>query len=220
MEGFWLIAFIALWVVVVLQGFFILFLYREVGLHLLNRAEAVSRDGLKVGLAAPEVLLPDVLSGEMVKLSDFRQSPQLVIFGGPQCTACHELLPDMLQFAVEQRMVQVVLITGADVEASRNYATRNDFRRIRVLSDPNQELYAAFGTRVTPFGFFVDGQGAIRAKGLLNHRDHIEILLQMAAREMEISPAELGARGMEGTIRGAKAASESSVPGNSALIVQ
>ena len=216
MEGIWLIAFIALWAVVVLQGFFILFLYREVGLHLLNRAEAISRDGLKIGLEAPEVSLPDALSEGALTLGDFRRRPQLVIFGGPQCTACHELLPDMIQFAADQDQVEVVLISSSDLEASRNYAVRNNFRKIRVLADPDQKLYAAFGTRVTPFGFLVDGQGAIRAKGLLNHRDHIELVLGMASREMGVPASELGARGMEGRL----AEAEPALPADSPLTVQ
>ena len=70
-----------------------------------------------------------------------------------------------------------------------------------VLTDAGQKLFAAFRVRVTPFGFIIDPEGIVRAKGLLNSRDHIEILLENAARTLGTSAAQLfSARGPEGPI--------------------
>ena len=50
-----------------------------------------------------------------------------------------------------------------------------------VASHPDDELSDKYKARVTPFAFLIDGEGVIRAKGLANNREHLDMLLRAAS---------------------------------------
>ena len=82
MEGIWLVSFIALWIIVILEGVLIVLLYRQLGVLYLGSASGVSRDGLAVGSPAPDFQLPDA-DGQTRRLSDYRGRNVLLLFGSP-----------------------------------------------------------------------------------------------------------------------------------------
>ena len=58
MEGPWLASYIALWVIVALQGVAIFLLLRQLGIMYLGTAQGVARDGIAPGTTAPDFALP------------------------------------------------------------------------------------------------------------------------------------------------------------------
>ena len=194
MSGAWLASYIALWAVVLFQGLAIFLLLRQLGVMYLGTAQGVSRDGLPVGRLAPEFTVED-LEGQSVSLADFRGLPFLLVFGSPSCAPCRNLIPDLSVFAHERREeLRVLFLSRGEAEATRRFASELD-GQVPMAVHPDETLPEKYEARVTPFAFLIDGEGTIRAKGLANNREHLEMLLDMGRREKSGSAGEAGRNG-------------------------
>ena len=179
MSGPWLVSYIALWAVVLFQGVVIFLLLRQLGVIYLGTAQGVARDGLPAGRRAPDFTLPD-LDGRPTSLADFRGLPLLLVFGSATCAPCRTLIPDLNVFARERRAdLRALFLCRGGVEEARRFANELDVQ-VPVAVHPDEALPDQYKTRVTPFAFLIDGDGVIRAKGLANNREHLEMLLRMA----------------------------------------
>ena len=179
MSGAWLASYIALWAVVLFQGVIIFLLLRQLGVMYLGTARGVARDGLAPGQRAPDFTLPD-LEGRPVSLVDFRGLPLLLIFGSPTCVPCRALIPDLNVLASERREeLRVLFLSQGRVDDTRRFASEAAVQ-VPVAAHPDDDLPGKYKARVTPFAFLIDGEGIIRAKGLANNRDHLDLLLRMA----------------------------------------
>ena len=182
MSGPWLASYIALWAVVMLQGVAIFVLLRQLGIMYLGTAQGIARDGLAAGERAPEFALP-ALSGGTVSLPDFRGFRLLIVFGSASCAPCRALIPDLNAFAQEKRdELRVLFLCRGGLDEARRFAAELDVQ-VPVAVHPDDSLPDKFRARVTPFAFLLDGEGIVRAKGLANNRSHLDMLLEMAAKE-------------------------------------
>ena len=180
MSGPWLASYVALWAVVLFQGVIIFILLRQLGVIYLGTAQGVARDGLSLGQRAPEFSLPG-LDGATVALRDFRDAPLLLVFGSPTCAPCKTLIPDLEAFATEkQSELRVLFLSRGEIEESRRFAQENG-ARVPIAVHPDEALAEQYKVRVTPFAFLIDREGVVRAKGLANNRDHLDMLLRQAA---------------------------------------
>lgn len=179
-DSVWVVAFVSVWILLLVEGLFLLFLYRQVGLHLLNRVEAVNRDGLKLGSAVPSTALLDA-KGHPVRISHFSPSQYLLIFGSATCIPCKTLLPDLFDFAHSHRNLRVLFICGSSLADSQNFFFENGFNGLDFLCDPERTSFKKFKVRVTPFGFLIRA-GTIRSKGLVNNKAHLKLLLSNAKK--------------------------------------
>ncbi len=59
--------------------------------------------------------------------------------------------------------------------------------RLMFLSDPSGDMQRAYGVESTPFAFLID-DGQIQAKGIVNHRDHLESLLESVSTVRDSMP--------------------------------
>ena len=73
----------------------------------------------------------------------------------------------------------MLFLCRGGVEEARRFAGEVDVQ-VPVAVHPDEQLPDQYKTRVTPFAFLIDGDGVIRAKGLANNREHLEMLLRMA----------------------------------------
>lgn len=179
MSGPWLVSYIALWAVVLFQGVVIFLLLRQLGVIYLGTAQGVARDGLALGQRAPDFTLPD-LDGRPTALANFRGRPLLLVFGSATCAPCRTLIPDLNVFARERRDgLRALFLCRGGAEEARRFANELDVQ-VPVAVHPDEQLPDQYKTRVTPFAFLIDGDGVIRAKGLANNREHLELLLRMA----------------------------------------
>ena len=194
MSGPWLVSYIALWAVVLFQGVVIFLLLRQLGVIYLGTARGVARDGLPVGERAPDFAAAD-LDGRPVSLADFRGRPLLLIFGSPGCGPCRQLVPDLNRFAQERREeLRVLFLSRGEAEEARRFASDLGVR-VPVATHPDDELLDIYRARVTPFAFLIDGEGVIRAKGLANNREHLELLLRTGSEETNSSAGGAGRNG-------------------------
>ena len=192
MSGVWLISYLVLWAVVLLQGAVIFILLRQLGVIYLGTAHGVSGDGLDVGTRAPDFALSN-LAGEPVSLATFGGLPLLLVFGSPSCGPCKGLIPDLNAFWNERRdELHVLFLSHGEADATASFAREHGIE-VPVASFPDGGLANAYKARVTPFAFFIDTAGVIQAKGLANNREHLEMLVRSGTETHAKSAGRNGA---------------------------
>ena len=166
-----IISNVVLWIIVILLALVILALMRQIGvLHerVFPAGALMTAAGPKVGEPAPVTVLPS-LAG-----SDLR-------IGGesPRST----LLP-IVRSVLQSESAQIVLASDADSQTERDehrrFARENGLPADRyVLS---RSLGLTFLVDKLPFAVLIDAHGVLRAKGLVNSREHLESLFEAHAR--------------------------------------
>jgi methylamine dehydrogenase accessory protein MauD len=178
MTGIWLVSYVVLWLVVLALVVMVLSLARLVGrLH-----QRIGPVGAFVTDQGPEVgeTFADSLAGIVSTDPDLafpREKDLLLVFVAPDCRTCADLLRDLRPFAVRLRgRLDVRLVsTVSDLEDNAEFATRA--RRSGLTFQAHPRLAEALAIRSTPYGIWIDERGTVSAKGLLNHTEHLESLL-------------------------------------------
>jgi methylamine dehydrogenase accessory protein MauD len=174
LEGVWLISYIVLWVLVLVLGVLVLLLYRQLGIMYLGSAEGVSRDGLERGTRAPDFSLTDQY-GELQRLNNYRGRAVLLLFGSPHCSPCRILLPQLHDWARAHPDVAVLWLNAASPEESLKFVSDTGATIPVAPYAPEENLMDRYRVRVTPFMFFVDENGIIRTKGLVNTKAGVDL---------------------------------------------
>lgn len=174
MEGIWLVSYIVLWLIVVVLILLVLLLYRQLGIMYLGSAEGVSRDGLDRGKTAPDFSLTDQY-GNVQKLGNLKGKPAVVLFGSPHCSPCRILLPQLNEWARAHPEVGVVWLNAASPEESLKFVSDTGAEIPVAPYSPQENLMDKYRVRVTPFMFFLDENGVIRAKGLVNTKAGVDL---------------------------------------------
>jgi methylamine dehydrogenase accessory protein MauD len=181
MEGPWLASYIALWIIVALQGVAIFLLLRQLGIMYLGTAQGVARDGIAPGTKAPDFSLP-ALDGSTVSLRAMRGLPTVLVFGSSNCNPCRSLVPELNDFAAELRdSLRVLFLCRGSESEARAFAEQTAIT-VPVAAHPDEELSDKYKARVTPFAFVIDGEGVVRSKGLSNNRLHLDALWDQARK--------------------------------------
>ena len=146
----------------------------------------ITDSGPKLGEAAPEFELP-ALNGAMVAIGGERARSQLLFFLSPTCPVCKKLLPVLKSASIAERdWLDVGL--ASDGEATQHLA----FYGASKLTDFPYVLSADLGMtyRVSrlPYAVLLDERGIIRAKGMINTREHLESLFN--AKELGVGSVQ------------------------------
>ena len=177
---------ILLWALVLSMALMMLALLRQVGvLHeRIAPMGALTLDrGPKEGEAAPQFEVKDLRRGTPLHLGGPRGRSTLLFFLSPTCPVCKKLLAIVKSIQqAENSWLDVVLASdGEPVEHER-------FIRVQHLEDFPYVLSADVGMTYRigklPYGVMIDDSGVIRAKGLLNTREHLESLIE--AKQMGV----------------------------------
>ena len=158
MTGWWALAFVVLWLLVVVLCIVVIALARQVGtLHLRlgpRGALEIDDEGPALGesLRAIEAVAAD---GARVALGGVGR-PRLVLFASKTCAICREVSPGLPAAASAGRLEAI------------------------VVHDPGAE--SAYGVPGTPFVIVLDDQGVVRAKGTVNNLEQVEGLVDTANR--------------------------------------
>jgi methylamine dehydrogenase accessory protein MauD len=172
---------IVLWIVVLALLAVVLALTRQLGvLHerispvgalMLNR-------GLAVGEKAPAVDVDD-LNGVRVNVGSPRSDGKstLLLFVSPTCPVCKSLLPIVKSSGKDERdWLDVILASDGDPAEHREYARANGLTGVPyVVSAP---LGMTYQVSRLPFAALLDEAGVLRARGLVNSREHLESLFE------------------------------------------
>ena len=172
---------IVLWVLVVALAAVVLALTRQLGvLHerIAPAGALMLNRGLTVGEPAPLIEVTD-LEGRAFRIgaprSDGRST--LLLFVSPTCPVCKTLLPAVLSSRKDERgWLDVLLASDGDLTQQREFVRRQHLEVVPYIV--SGALGLAYQVGRLPFGALLDEQGIVRARGLVNSREHLESLFE------------------------------------------
>ena len=176
-----IISNIVLWIVVLALLVALLATIRQLGvLHerIAPTGALMLAKGLKVGDAAPQVSVQD-LGGVLRTIGEPSTNGRatLLMFVSPTCPVCKSLLPVLKSsFATERDWLDIVLASDGDLESQREFVQSHKLGGFPyVVSAP---LGMSYQVSRLPFAALVDAQGILRARGIVNSREHLESIFE------------------------------------------
>jgi methylamine dehydrogenase accessory protein MauD len=172
-----------LWVVVVALTIVVLALARQIGvLHerVAPMGALMTDRGPQIGDAAPVLNVRD-LRGFPIVLGGANPSgrDRLLLFVAPTCPICKKILPIVPTFARGERHLDIVLVGDGGRAEQEALIREHRLEDLTYVISPEVGMMYRVGK--LPYAVLLDGTGAIRAKGLVNSREHLESLV--VARE-------------------------------------
>jgi methylamine dehydrogenase accessory protein MauD len=171
-----------LWMIAIAQGVILLALARQIGV--LHERSAplgamVTDAGPDVGDKAPVFELDD-FSGNPVAIGGARQRRQdtLLVFLAPFCPMCNKLLPTIQALGREEHLDVIIVSDGAK-EDHEHFLRRHPIGNIAYVV--SAEIGIGYRIGRVPYAVLLDKDGVIRAKGLVNTREHLESLVEAKA---------------------------------------
>jgi methylamine dehydrogenase accessory protein MauD len=155
-----------------------------------------SDQGPAVGELAPPLSVV-TLAGSRIEIggpSALARS-RLLLFVSPSCPVCKKLLPIARSFASAEHL-QVVLV--GDGEPAEQRAMIEQFQLEQLPYVNSAQIGMAFRVGKLPYAVLIDAQGVIRAKGLVNNREHLESLIVAEETGFGTIQAYLAARRLAG----------------------
>jgi methylamine dehydrogenase accessory protein MauD len=178
-----LISNVLLWIAVVVLAALVVALVRQIGvLHerVFPVGALVMPGGPKVGEAAPVVTATD-LAGRALRVGGADEAGRrtLLFFVSPTCPVCKTLLPVVRALAASAAAPTRLVLASDGARAEHEaFVARAGLGDVPyVLSS---ELGMAHQVGKLPFAVLIDEHGVLRAKGLVNTREHLESLFEAA----------------------------------------
>lgn len=180
-----LVSTVLLWVAVVALALVVFALARQIGVLHERVAPAgalVLRGGPAVGDPAPILEVED-LTGRRLRVGGARDdgASTLLLFVSPTCPVCKTLLPVVRRIAREEgSALAVVLASDGELEAQRRFAREQGLLEFPYVV--STALGLAWQVGRLPHAALIDEAGVVRAKGLVNSREHLESLFEARER--------------------------------------
>ena len=155
---------------------------------------AMSSDqGPAVGEMSP-TLSVTTLAGDRISIGGASpgQRSRLLLFVAPTCPVCKKVLPIASSLAKAERL-DVVLIGDGEEAEQRAMVRRFALESIPYVISP--QVGMTFRVGKLPYAILIDVAGVIRAKGLVNNREHLESLLIAEETGFGTIQAYLAAKG-------------------------
>jgi methylamine dehydrogenase accessory protein MauD len=172
---------VALWILVLALLVIVLALTRQVGvLHerIAPAGALMLNRGLAVGERAPALDVVD-LGGQLLRIGDERSDglSTLLLFLSPTCPVCESLLPALKSSRKdEQSWLRIVLASDGEPAAHHEFVRSHGLAEFPyVISAP---LGMTYQVSRLPFAALLDSAGRLRARGLVNSREHLESLFE------------------------------------------
>jgi methylamine dehydrogenase accessory protein MauD len=172
---------VALWLLVLVLSAVVLALARQIGvLHerIAPAGALVLNRGLTVGEPAPALEVAD-LDGRAHQVGSRRADGRstLLLFVSPSCPVCKTLLPAVKSSAsAERAWMDVILASDGDRAEQREFVRAQGLDGIPYVV--SAALGLAYQVSRLPFAALLDEQGILRARGLVNSREHLESLFE------------------------------------------
>ncbi|HEY4972267.1 MAG TPA: methylamine dehydrogenase accessory protein MauD [Steroidobacteraceae bacterium] len=134
-----------------------------------------SDHGPAVGELAPPLSMV-TLAGDRVEIGgpNAVARSRLLLFVSPSCPVCKKLLPIVRSFAGAERL-EVVLVGDGEPAEQRAMIEEFQLEHLRYVNSP--QVGMTFQVGKLPYAVLIDAHGVIRAKGLVNSREHLESLV-------------------------------------------
>ena len=175
-----------LWLLVILLLVIVFALARQIGvLH-----ERVAPVGALMPMNGPKIgeqvgpIKAHALDGTSITIGADMDDHLLIYFLSPGCPVCKSLLPVVQEIAKQESSVTVRYASdGETTSAHERYATEHGIPLSNYLL--SRDLGISIGVNKLPFAALINRDGVLRARGLVNNREHLESLL--AAHELDVS---------------------------------
>ena len=170
-----------LWLVVVVLAVTLLAVVRQLGvLH--ERIAPVGAlmlaKGLKVGELVPTIAAQD-LEGRSINVGMARTDERatMIVFVSPTCPVCKTLLPVLKSSLTSERdWLDIILASDGETAAQREFVMAHRLGGFPyIVSAP---LGISYQVSRLPFAVLIDAQGVLRARGIVNSREHLESLFE------------------------------------------
>jgi len=175
-----------LWLLVILLLVIVFALARQIGvLH-----ERVAPVGALMPMNGPKIgervepIKAQALDGTSMTIGESMDDNMLIYFLSPGCPVCKSLLPVVQEIEKQESGVTVRYASDGEMaSAHERYATEHGIPVSNYLL--SRELGISLGVNKLPFAALINRDGVLRARGLVNNREHLESLL--AADELDVS---------------------------------
>jgi methylamine dehydrogenase accessory protein MauD len=175
-----------LWLLVILLLVIVFALARQIGvLH-----ERVAPVGALMPMNGPKIgervepITAQALDGTSITIGESMEDNIFIYFLSPGCPVCKSLLPVVQEIEKQESGVTVRYASdGETASAHERYATEQGIPVSNYLL--SRELGISLGVNKLPFAALINRDGVLRARGLVNNREHLESLL--AADELDVS---------------------------------
>ena len=170
---------ILLWLLLIALAFAVMGLVRQIGvLHgRLAPAGALMVDkGVAVNEPAPQVTAAD-RQGRPVNFGYAGEKAQLLFFLSPTCPICKSLLPAVKSIARDQAdRLEVIYVSDGDPAAQQRLIAEHQLENASYVVGPEVGMTYQIGK--LPYAALIDKAGVLRAKGLVNSREHLDSLFE------------------------------------------
>ena len=138
---------------------------------------ACAQEQLAVGAKAPAFTLVNAVDGQTVSMKPDDGNVKVVVFTCNSCPFAKAFEPRIIELANKfaQKGVKLYAVNPNDdakyaEETLANMKARAEDRNYRFpyLKDGDSKIARAYGARVTPHVFVVDGQGVVRYRGYVD----------------------------------------------------
>ena len=164
---------ILLWLLLIAVAFTVMALVRQIGvLHgRIAPAGALMVDkGVTVNDPAPQVTAAD-RHGRPVNIGYHSERSQLLFFLAPGCPVCKSLLPAVKSIAKDNSgALDVIYVSDGDFAEQQALIEANDLQQATYVVGPEIGML--------PYAVLIDQAGTLRAKGLVNSREHLDSLFE------------------------------------------
>jgi methylamine dehydrogenase accessory protein MauD len=164
-------------------------LARQVGIlyeRIAPMGALVTDAGPKLGDLAPRFDLP-ALNGSRVAIGGEQPKSQLIFFLSPTCPVCKKLLP-VLKSASQAEREWLDVVLASDGEATQHLGFYGSAQLQQFPYVLSADLGMTYRVSRLPYAVLLDDRGVIRAKGLINSREHLESLFN--AKELGVGTVQ------------------------------
>jgi methylamine dehydrogenase accessory protein MauD len=182
MDGALLISYVILWALVIILSLLVFALARQVGVLHERVAPAgalMPTGGPKVGEMTEAMRLTD-LKGHGVAIggADSEGLATLILFISPTCPVCKSLVPIARSLvSYEGKRMRLVFASDGD-KIERHFAYVSDLGLEDYPYIVSLPLGLAYAVSKLPFAVLIGSDGALKSKGLVNSREHLESLVE------------------------------------------
>ena len=172
---------VVLWLVVIGLTLVLLALTRQLGvLHerIAPAGALMINRGPAIGEAVAVLDVVD-LQGRELRIGAARTDGRstLILFVSPTCPVCKALLPVVTSSRHQERdWLEVVLASDGEAAEHRQFVQQHQLQECTYVLSP--ALGLNYQVNRLPFAALIDQAGVLRARGLVNSREHLESLFE------------------------------------------
>ena len=137
----------------------------------------VNDSGPKLGEVSPAFNLPS-LTGGLIQIGAVSPKHTLIFFLSPTCPICKKLLPVLKSIHQSESWLDVVLASDGEEARHRDFIARAGLEQFPYVI--SEQLGVTYRVARLPFAVLLDGEGVVKAKGLVNTREQLESLFNAA----------------------------------------